>query len=352
MSLDQIIRESLKSYNKKTISLNTLENFCSGQVAYPDFSLIIQKLIKEEILTPLKNSKPSIKNPNLHYSYRFYKPLLNKPISEEIQAAQKTHPHLNLSAYYHLSQDQWENDLPYIIQIHDYLVGNKTLPQNQVLRTELSFQLVGDEKWIDEDRGKTILERLGLWKQLQIQKHPEPLMMAVDTSKADHHTNNQGNQNTYFHLVVENKSTYYALLGELPNTMFTTLIYGKGWQITANMNQLEKQLPTLKGTHQVYYFGDLDYEGITIWHKLSQGREVHVATPFYKALLKQKESRGLKNHRKQEAAISQFLKNFPKEKESISHLLDQGRYYPQEAIKEYELRDIFKDYKPGERFEV
>ena len=342
MNLDQTIRSFLKSYKNKTILLDELEKPCNGQVDYADFAHVIQGLIREGILTPFKNSLPTIKDPSLHYQYRFHKPLLNLDISQEIQLAQKTYHTINLSTYYHLSQEQWQKDLPYIKQIHLYLVQNQALPKYEVLATELSFQLVGNEKWIDEGRGKTILERLNLWNKLQIQKHPDPLMMAMDVTKRDP---------TYFHLVVENKGTYYALLEELPHTLFTTLIYGQGWKITANMTQLEKQLPTLKGTHEIYYFGDLDYEGIAIWHKLNQIRQVHIATPFYTTLLKQKQSQGSKNQTKQGAALKAFLKHFKEENEIIKNLLAKGSYYPQEAIGEKELREIFKAYKLNHKLE-
>ncbi|NMA83606.1 MAG: hypothetical protein GX962_07065, partial [Epulopiscium sp.] len=130
--------------------------------------------------------------------------------------------------------------------------------------------------------------------------------------------------------------------------IFTTLIYGQGWKIIANINQLERQLigaedgqPSLKIQHKIFYFGDLDYEGITIWYKLNQIRPIHLATIFYKELLKQKESKTSKNQKKQEAALQKFLHFFPEEKERISALFDRGRYYPQEAITERELKRLF-----------
>ncbi len=345
MNLNQSIREFLKSYKNKTISLDQLEKLCSGQVMYADFARVIQRLLEEEILTPFKNSEFTLQEPKLPYKYRLYKPLLKQDISREIQSAQKTYHTINLSKYYHLSQKQWEKDLPYIKQIHTYLLENKALPKDQVLQTEFSFQLVGDEKWIEQGKGQGVLERLNLWDELKIQKHPDPLMMAIDTSKIT------PNKNTYFHLVVENKSTYYTLLGELPNTMFTTLIYGQGWKITANINQLEKQLQALKGGHEIYYFGDLDYEGIAIWAKLNTIRKAHIAKAFYKELLKQKESYASKNQKRQEAAMSLFLNHFRGEKEIINNLLMKGRYYPQEAIVEKQLQAIFKNYKPNDNLD-
>ena len=340
MNLNQSIRTFLTTYKNKTISLSQLQDQCTGQVTYTDFAQVIQGLLQEEVLTPITSSGLSPNPPKLPYKFRFNRPLLNKHISQAIHLAQTTYHKVNLSNYYHLSQSDWEQDLPYIKQIHGYLEINDHLPKEEVLRTELSFQLVGDEKWIEQGRGQSILERLGLWDQLKIQKHPDPLMLAISTDSISP----SSSQPTYHHLVVENKSTYYALLEELPNSLFTSLIYGQGWKITANITQLTKQLPTLKGKHKVHYFGDLDYEGIAIWHKLSQVTRAHIARPFYTALLRQKESHGAKNQTRQETAMEAFLSHFKREGETINNLLKKGSYYPQEAIKEDQLRQIFRTY--------
>lgn len=338
MKLDQTIRTFLQSYKNKTILLQQLEKLCSGEVTYIDFATVIERLVQEEILTAFKNGQLTTQEPRLYYKYRFHKPRLNREMTSQIQAAQKTYDTLNLSEYYHLNQLEWKQDLPYIKQINEYLLENNTLPKSEILQTELAFQLVGDEKWIEQGKGQRILERLGLWESLQIQKHPDPLMFAVNPSKIG------PDKHTHFHLAVENKSTYHALLEELPNTMFTTLIYGQGWKITANITELEKQLPILSPSHEIYYFGDLDYEGIAIWHKLNQVRRVCIAKPFYKKLLKQKKSQGIKNQNRNDHAIKCFLNNFKKDQEVINNLLFKNHYYPQEAIRENELREVFRNY--------
>lgn len=360
MRLEQIILDFLKTYKNNRILLEELEKQCDGQVEYSEFAQVIITLASQGILSPVKISKPTTRNPYLYHKYNIHKPILNQNFFQDIQKVQKTYITLNLSNYYDLTEKQWKEDLPYIKQLHNYLLSN-TLPDYEVLATELSYLLVGDEKWIDEGSGKAILERLKLWDKLKIQKHPDPLMMAVDMTKAN---NFQGTlqEHTYYHLIVENKSTYCALLEELPNSMFITLIYGQGWKIIANITQLEKQLITphrhlatqgsqiavkesqlanIKTTHKIFYFGDLDYEGIAIWHKLNQIRPVSLATCFYKVLLKQKESQAPKNQKRQEEALKEFLLFFPQEKELINNLLKKGNYYPQEAIAEQELREIF-----------
>ena len=338
MKLDKTIRNFLSTYKNKTIELAQLEKLCSGKITYEDFATTIQSLVDEDILAPFKTSTSNLRNPSLHYKYRFNKPKLNIDLSREIHLAQKNYNTINLSNYYHTNYKVWQDDLPYIKQIHQYLLRNNELPQEEVLHTELSFQLVGDEKWIEKGKGQAVLERLGLWDNIKIQKHPDPLMLAVNTVKI------RPEQATYYHLIVENKSTYYALVDVLANTIFTSLIYGQGWKIISNIITLEQQLPGLEGTHKIYYFGDLDYEGIAIWHKLNQIRKVDIAASFYKKLLGQKESYGSKNHKRQEEAVQRFLDDFTEEKEVINNLLIKGSYYPQEAILEKDLQDIFKKF--------
>lgn len=96
------------------------------------------------------------------------------------------------------------------------------------------------------------------------------------------------NSSIHRHLIVENKATYSGLIGSLTNTRFTTLIYGSGWKISSSLDQLSKQLGlTAKEIqHEIYYFGDLDYEGISIFYHLYEKYNAKLATSFYEAMLK------------------------------------------------------------------
>lgn len=59
-----------------------------------------------------------------------------------------------------------------------------------------------------------------------------------------------------------------TLLPHLVDTPFTTLILGYGWKICPGLEQLPLQCGLPKAKHVVWYFGDLDWEGIRIFTTL------------------------------------------------------------------------------------
>ena len=134
------------------------------------------------------------------------------------------------------------------------------------------------------------------------------------------------------------------MLGYLPDTTFCTLIYGAGWKITADIFMLDKQLGLKNQEHRIYYFGDVDYEGISIWHILNMRLPVFPAIPFYRALLSKPAARGKENQVCNEEALAHFLTCFSSaEQERIRDILDNGGYYPQEALNRAELGAIWRD---------
>ena len=144
--------------------------------------------------------------------------------------------------------------------------------------------------------------------------------------------------------MVENKTAFHALLEYLPDTTFYSLIFGEGWKITGDIFMLDKQLGLQNQKHRIYYFGDLDYEGISIWHTLNMRYPALPALPFYRALLSQPAARGKENQVCNEEALAHFLTCFSSaEQERIRGILDNGGYYPQEALSRAELGAIWRD---------
>lgn len=76
-----------------------------------------------------------------------------------------------------------------------------------------------------------------------------------------------------------------ALLPALSATCFTTLLYGAGFEIVGSFSLFDKQLPLPNVQHTYYYFGDIDFAGISIWYLLHKQQPIELALPFYKAAL-------------------------------------------------------------------
>lgn len=325
----------LKIYKNATISLSELENQVPGNVNYEEFATIIKTLINNNILAEKNGKNNNGKKPPLAFRFSINRYELNKEHKSDIQKFYlESKVELDLQEYLRLNEEIWKDDLPYIKKVEEYIFS-KGMPKDFVTAQERSFHITFDEKWIDEKGGKKVLERMKLWDKLNIISAGEPLMLAVNPEKF--------NSGQHHHLIVENKATFMALLEDLHNTNFTSLIFGSGWKITANINMLEKQLG-LSGVHKLYYFGDLDNEGITIWNALNQRVEAIVAVDFYRELLKKPFSIGKENQLKRDEALQNFLANFSEEEQIIlSKILDKGGYLPQEGLNKDELNEIWRN---------
>ncbi|WP_246358524.1 Wadjet anti-phage system protein JetD domain-containing protein [Paenibacillus phytorum] len=281
------------------------------------------------------------KQPSLAYQYRVHKNRLKEDTHKEIHRARLLlHPFIQLDNYYSLEASIWEKDRPFIERIDAYLKKNM-LPSTPAPEPERSFELVADEKWITEKQGKELLVRIGLWDKLLILPVDDPLMFAV---------NPYGLTNAvHKHLIVENKTTYQALLQVLPDVPFATLIFGGGYRVTKSIELLSMQLPLRDAAHEFYYFGDIDKEGISIWHLFNErvlalfGSPAKPALPFYRACLSRDFTYGKENQRDNERAVQAFMSHFTAEEQvKISDCLRAGGYFPQEILPTHELCTIWR----------
>ena len=327
----------LKAYKKITIPLEDIEKRFQGKATtYEEFARTILELEQAGIVEMVKSKGRNSKVPSLAFQYRIQKGKLQQSFHQELQQYRiMLHSLIKLDAYYSLHSDQWYQDLPYIKKIDHYLCENP-LPKEAVPAPERSFELVGDEKWITEKQGKECLERIALWDKLNIIPVSDPLMFA---------TNPHAFQNTqHHHFIVENKTTYQGLLEALSYTLFTTLIYGCGKKIVKGIEHLENQLPLKDANHTLHYFGDLDYEGISIWYSLQKRVETKLALPFYRACLNKRYVHGKQNQRRNDEALSAFLQHFElSEQQAITEMFDNGGYYPQEVLKTVDLQQIWRN---------
>lgn len=324
----------LKAYKKATITLGELERLFTGKVEYNVFAENVLELISENILVGKSSFGNNGKELPLPYKFGVNKYELRKEHIERIEKYNlKLNKAIDLHEYFNLSEEILERDLPYINKINEYL-EKSGLPKDYVTPQERSFYIVGDEKWIDEKGGKKLLGRIKLWDNLNIVASSDPLMLAVNPkefSKEEH-----------FHLIVENKATFLALLEVLPMTKFTSLIFGSGWKIVSNINMLEAQIG-INGKHKLYYFGDLDNEGISIWNSLNGRVTACPAIEFYKELLKKPYSLGKASQLENKEAINNFTEFFSEaEKLKIKSMLEDGGYLPQEGLAKDELSSIWR----------
>ena len=330
------MREKIVGFKNSYITLDILEQFSSSGQTYEQFSREIIDLEAANVLVAVKKAGRNNKIPSLAYKYRINRAVLKKDVQQDIESKRfKLHALLQLDEYFHLPSEEWENDYPYIEKINTY-IENYGLPVSEVPAPERSLALVGDEKWIQEKGGQKVLERLQIWGDLKIIPVSDPLAFIINPNKMNH--------SHHLHLIVENKTTFDGLSTSIKNTPFTTLIYGQGYKIAKSIEYFHKQLPLEDVTHSFYYFGDLDWEGIKIWHQLTKKLDVKLAIPFYLASIDKAPTTLKTGQKSSEDAMVLFFSFFDRDfKMKISNALENLHYWPQEVLSSAELKQVWSE---------
>lgn len=325
------IEKNLMTFERKTITVDELETFFPDETDYKTFASTVLQLEESQILEMVKAQGRNSKSPSLAYRYRIHSYELKRTFYKILQTYRhKFHNAINLDVYFSSDPSVWHCDLPYLKKINEYIVNNG-FPTEKVPAPERSFELVNDEKWIEKD-GVNVLERIKLWEKLKIAPVSDPLMLAVNPR--------QMTVEPKIHLIVENKTTYQALLQVLSKSPFATLIYGSGNKIPGNIENFSDQYP-VKGIHTFFYFGDIDHTGIEIWDRVAKQKNVIPAIPFYLACLEKEAVFGKTNQRPNKRALTNFFAHFSHDiEQKIRNLFAEGFYYPQEILKTKELQII------------
>jgi hypothetical protein len=333
--MDSVLMDFLYSYKNKTIRLSQLESLAPGSASYSDFIRAIKVLEENDILVPIQSQGKNTIDSSIANAFRVRKFNLHKGLHEQIRKKQRLiHSLIQLTAYFWLPEEVWAEDQIYIDQLDKYLRG-KGVPEFPAPVPERSYELMGDEKWLQEGGGESFLHRVSLYQAMKVTPVPEPLMFSVNPKLMDNHT--------HHHLIVENKTAYYSLSGILAESPFTTLIYGEGKGFLNSIIYLERQINLPNHEHVLHYFGDIDFEGIKIWFMLNRVRATGLALPFYRALLDKPYQTGKLNHKKDEKAYDCFISYFSlEEQRKINLLFDDRGYYPQEALSGSELCSIWR----------
>ena len=154
-------------------------------------------------------------------------------------------------------------------------------------------------------------------------------------------------------LLLENKDTFYSMRRHLLEGKDTilgmkigTLIYGAGKGILKSFQDFSICAePYMQNRqNQIYYFGDLDYEGIGIYEKLEQlfGDQYSIRPfmPGYFRMLEKAEGVLLPITKEQQNRnlTGQFFACFPQSAvEQMKKILESEQYIPQEILN---IRDF------------
>ena len=320
----------------KKILLEKLLVNCRTQEYQKQYEYIV-KLLEEKKIKPVKASRLNGKSPALYREYWILDEV--KDYSAYIEELRyQIVPDISVD-YYLKHLESYEADREWVLQLNKYLKNKKETLQFKVSVNERSFEIWGREKFLSKEQGKRILKRCGLEMSFfNIYETTEPLAYYSRTRKVP--------QNL---LILENKDTFFSmrqhlLAGEetILGIKIDTLIYGAGKGIFRSFEDFDLCVePYMKeAENQIYYFGDLDYEGIGIYENLSETfKEKWNIVPFkagYEKMLSKAEKLDSipETKERQNRNIKDFFFSYFSEEQvrRMKEILEKGYYIPQEIL--------------------
>jgi len=327
--------KSIKATEKKKITLDEISKFY-GISEYPKLVMCIKELINSEDIKPIKSSKTNGKKPAL---YNAYTVIVDRPDYSKYNDELKFNIHSCLKIDYYLKfTEKYIEDRGYVLDLSNYLEKNKDLLSIAISINERSFEIWKEEKFLQKHGGIRILKNLGLTvENLNVYETTEPLVYY------SHHKNTPQNV-----IIIENKDTFYSMrrhllkgYSSILGLSIGSIIYGAGKGIQRSFKDftfcVEPYLSNER--NNVLYFGDLDFEGILIYESLQREFKDKLSIkPFvsaYRCMLNKADICSLPYTKEgQNKNIgSHFLESFNKdERDKIIHILDAGKYIPQEIL--------------------
>lgn len=334
------VRRFLQEYPKKTLDLDVLQAAFSSW-DYDRFRPAVAALLKDGSLTAVRTGGVDFSGLPRRLKRVPARLFASVPVIQDEAIRLALSERLDFSFYYEQPLAVWQADLPYIEKLSAWLargIGETISLQQR------SWDIFADEKYL-LGPGAGLLKRLGLTTaDLGICDQPDPLMMAVQPARLQ--------QPVCHHLVVENKVPYGRLAPHLAEGQLTSIIFGCGWKIAANLDLLPQQCGCPHARHVVWYFGDFDWEGLRIWQAAASSKtvEVRLAVPFYEAFLAYEAPQGKANQQREEAVWPPFAAAVGESRAPVFRdILDRGCYYPQEALTENDLIRALKETLHGIR---
>lgn len=250
----------------------------------------IMNLIETGKIKQVESSGTNGKKPALYQRYWIIE---EKQDYSELEEELKYRLHPKITVDYYLSHPYiYKKDRNWVRMLDEYLKNSRSNLDYQESVNERSFDIWNREKFLAKEGGSRILKCCGFdTGDLNMYETTEPLAYYSHTREVP--------QNL---LILENKDTFYSMRRHLihgNNTILGvyigTLIYGAGKRILRSFEDFSLCIePYMKDEkNSIYYFGDLDYEGIGIYEILSElFKEHQKITPFipaYEAMLRKSE---------------------------------------------------------------
>lgn len=316
--------------------------FLQSKEGQADFLSAVKRFVSEKLISPVGN-KPHTHS-GLYHKYRVHRDAEKK--SEDLAAQIIKSIELPAKVDYYIKHQQDFLDDRWIILAISSFIKN----QDGCILTvnERAYELFGDEKFFKGDRrsrGEVVLKRLGLsYADIGCIDTLEPFF--------SFHRNSLFSRDVRKIFIVENKDTFWSFKSDVLDSASTLepdmLIYGEGRKIISSF-RFVKEYGISPGRDVIYYFGDIDAEGVNIYCDLRKQYPEFTIVPLreaYQAALEIGISHGLEKMHKQQKLVGEnidlFVEFFDEPwAAELRQVLEAGFYVPQEALSAAKIKERF-----------
>lgn len=336
-----LTEKDIIGWKKTYISLDELEKLINAD-DYNGFYSAVSALVVKGTLKPIKkvNSTNGL-IPPLFVKYRICRPAeQDESLKDEIRHLDGK---LNIS-FYLGNPKKYQEQRDIIYPLSEFLKKHKELLNIRVSKNERAYQIWRYEKQLDNTSVRSILVFNKLNDKLNYYNTPEPFFYFSPENLLHR-------EQTV--LIIENKDTWYTLREimrekasvDIFGHKIDGILYGEGKKVNRPQALDEFCESELHHVCDFLYFGDLDFEGITIFQELKSGNpqyKIELFKELYVLMLNEYPLSALSKTRKAQSHLETmdvFMSYFTSDHASaISDLLEGGFYIPQEALR----RDMYE----------
>ncbi len=293
---------------------------------------VILELISEKYLEPLKTSRKNVNGTYCKYRIIERKNVEIVDIKKEIMELAD-----DIKIDYLLKYpEEYVKNKAVIIAISNFLKKPDT---TMLTVNERSYKLFRDEKKLKEC--ENFIKKLGIdFKSLYSFDTYEPFI---------YYENAKFNDKIKRIFIIENKDTFWTFINSLKENFGTFLvIYGEGKKILNSFSYIENF--NISKDDVIYYFGDIDYEGINIYTAFKERYLDYKIMPYkigYETILDIEKSPGaVKNNQNiNESNIEKFINEFSENyKLKLKNIFDNNLYIPQEVFNLKIAKEILNKF--------
>ena len=333
------VEEKLINYilQKKNKTINLSEIYKKLKLPYtPQNDKIINNILidleEKGYIQPLKTTKQDFQGSFEKYKILKLRKENEEKIKEEILKLDK-----KIKIDYFLKYpEEYIKNKEIIIPINEFIKQINGRKIETITVNERSYQIYKNEKRLKEN--EEILKKLGItYNDLYAYDTYEPFFYYINTEYEMQESKNKTI------LIIENKDTFWTIVRVVKKLKIENIymiIYGEGKKILKSFSFIEEF--KINSKDNIYYFGDIDFEGINIYVSLKNKYNkynISVFTKGYQTILdiEKTPEKISTNQNINQNKIEKFINEFDKKyKDKLIEIFNNKKYIPQEVFN-YEV---------------